>query len=252
MAGNKQKSKKSRKAAALPTSVEIDGEEVSIEETLDRAEVALVASRKQMLTLHKSWRVQLRRIGVMVLMILLQKCSEPVSECRRDITEHNNPAAASEAEGGADANGFEDDASSSPLAAASLIGNWETVQYCVGHSMTEIFSALCCLGLVWLMYLPEGGRDFNSLPFRVSLSMVPMVLASYYGGTPVVGSCLGGSFESADESSGEPREFPVVLIFFAVGVVSLYFMNQQLWGQEKGMQKIETMRKLLVKNKKQK
>lgn len=208
-----------------------------------------------MLTLHKSWRVQLRRIGVMVLMILLKKCSEPVSECRRDITEHNNPAA-SETEDGAGANGFEDDASSSssssPLAAASLIGNWETVQYCVGHSMTEIFSALCCLGLVWLMYLPEGGRDFNSIPFRVSLSMVPMVLASYFGGTPVVGSCLGGSFESADDSSGQPREFPVVLIFFAVGVVSLYVMNQQLWGQEEGIRKIETMRKNLVKSKKQK
>ena len=108
------------------------------------------------------------------------------------------------------------------------------------------------------MFQPVQGDDFTSLPFRLAVSFIPLIISSYYN-NPVVG-CLkdltmnGGEIDgsSSDTVETTPRSFPVVLIFLFVGFTSLYMMKYQQNQQDENIQKIETLREDLLGSKKKK
>jgi hypothetical protein len=210
-----------------------DGEEIiKLEEQLVKARVALDSSQKQMFTLHKAWRAQLQRLSVMVLVVVLKQFTKPVSVCNDDIKDWNKNF--------------------------NVIFFWDAVYYCFSDSMMEIMQILCCLSLIWLMYQPMDGNDFSSLPFRLAISFIPLIVSSYYN-NPTLG-CLKNLLLEDDNSSVTsstttetlPRPFPVMLIFLGVGTSSLFFMNYQQNQQEENIQKIDKLRENLIGNKKKK
>jgi len=212
-----------------------DGEEIiKLEEQLDKARVALDSSQKHMFTLHKAWRSQLQRISVIVLVVVLKQFTKPVSVCNDDIKDWNKNF--------------------------NIIGFGDAMYYCLSDTMMEILQILCCLSLIWLMYQPMDGDDFSSLPFRLAIGFIPLIISSYYN-NPTLG-CLKNLLDDDDNSSSAtaitpttetlPRPFPVMLIFLGVGISSLFFMKYQQNQQEENIHKIDKLRENLIGNKKKK
>lgn len=211
-----------------------DGKSVgmSLEESLDRARVALDSSQKQMYILHKAWRSQLQRITVMVLVVILNQVKTPISVCSQDIKDWN-------------INFKNENDDKSTL----YIGFWDAVYYCFADSLMESMQLLCCLSLIWLMYLPLNGDDFSSIPFRLAISFVPIIISNYYCNSTL--GCLK-NLQNNITDDNTPRPFPIMVIFLAIGLAPLYFMKYQQRQQDENIQKIEKLRENLVVNKKKK
>eukprot|EP00536_Pseudo-nitzschia_multiseries_P005432 jgi/Psemu1/323883/estExt_fgenesh1_pg.C_1010042 len=239
MAGKKSKTPSAQSSSSSAKTIKIDGDEVSLEESLERARIALDKNQHHMFGLHRAWRSQLQRISIMVLMVVLKQSSIPATDCLEEIKTWNEQITSKN-------NAGEETVGDESL----LIGGWEAGKYCVADSFTEIFSALCCLSLIWLIYQPLGGDDFTTLPFRISTSFVPMILSSFYN-KPIMG-CLADLAGNGDrEGSVEKhRSFPVVLIFMVVTFASLSIMRYQQTQQVENIEKIEKLRKDLVGSKK--
>jgi hypothetical protein len=203
---------------------------MSLEESLERARIALDSSQRRMLSLHTSWRSQLRRISVVALIIIFKQASTPASECIEEVQKWNDRV-----DGDGD---------------WRLIGHLETGKLCIADSLMEISVVLSCLSFIWLLSRPVQGDDFSSLPFRLAVFFVPLIVASYYH-NPTVG-CLVGNVPTneedgvAHESLAKPRSFPVVLILLVVGFVSLYMMHSQQLEHREHIQKIEKLREDLL------
>ena len=238
MAGKKSK-KSSAKAAAKTNessssssssntntkskTIKVDGEKMSLEESLNRAQIALEMSEAHMLSLHRSWRSQLQWIGAVVLMLVLKQSSIPASSCMAEVQRWNEQLTEGPATG-------------------STIGHWEMGKLCITDSLMELFCVLCGLSLVWLVCQPLQGDDFSSLPFQLAVFFVPLIVASYYV-NPMVG-CLGEDL--AAKAVETPRTFPVVLILLVVCFGSLYMMQKQQKHQTENIQKIENLRENLI------
>mmetsp|Transcript_23633 Transcript_23633/g.65576 ORF Transcript_23633/g.65576 Transcript_23633/m.65576 type:complete len:242 (-) Transcript_23633:110-835(-) len=238
--------KKSKTAPAESSStpsktVKIDGEDMWLEESLERALIALDKTKHHMLGLHKVWRSQLQRISIMVLMVILKQSSIPTTGCLEEIETWNQQTTSTKV-------AAEETSGDESL----LIGNWEAGKYCVADSVTEIFSVLCCLALIWLMYQPLQGNDFTSLPFRISVSFVPLILSSFYN-KPIMGCLTDLSGNETGKGDAEKhRSFPVVLIFMVVTFASLSVMRYQQTQNIENIQKIEKLKKDLLGRKKKK
>ena len=248
-------------AAASNSTIKVDGEEISVETSLNRARDALDASQQQMLVLHRAWRSQLQRVGAMVLIIVLKQAMVPASDCLQDINDWNEKITTDASSnnnnisgGGGGGSGFfnrkkNNNNNAIVLDESLFIGNWEAGKYCITDSMMEILCTLCCMSLIWLMFQPVQGDDFTSLPFRLAVSFVPLIISSYYN-NPVVG-CLKDLIDDADAVE-KPRSFPVVLFLLVGGFTSLYFMKYQQGQQDENIQKIEKLREDLLGSKKKK
>ena len=232
MAG--KKSKTSAKSSAKPKTVTVDGEKLSLEASLDRALITLENNRLQILSLQDSWGTQLRRIGTVILFLALKQASVPVYGCLDEIHEWNERLSS------------DND--------ALFIGKSEAGKYCITDSLTEIFSVLCCLSLLWLMYQPIQGSEFKNLPFRLSLAFVPVIIASYQS-NPTIG-CLGDLMEngSSDTEGADNRKraFPNVLIYLFISVGSRFIMQYQRKQSTESIQKVTKMKEDLVKSSKKK
>ncbi len=221
---------KKPKKSSVPNkkTVVVDGEELSLEESLDRARIALETSQNRLLDLHRSWRAQLQRLSLLALFLILKQASIPAYDCLDQIQEWNDQATM----GGE---------------TKTILGDWEKVTLILGDSMTEIFSVLCCISLLWLLYQPLQGNDFSTLPFKLSLATVPMILASY-SNDPMVG-CLAEDLEGFEE---KPRTFPVTLILLLVCLASLFMMQNQQKQETENLQKVQKLRDDLLGSKKAK
>ncbi|VEU41132.1 unnamed protein product [Pseudo-nitzschia multistriata] len=155
----------------------------SIEAALDHAEAALAESGRRLGELHRSWRNQLLRMGLVVLVLLARKLGASLA-----------PGA--------------------PLRVSAA------------GSATELLSVLCGLCLVRLSWAPAGKAG---PALWGALSLAPAIAATYHRGG-------GGS---------APRSFPVVLIFEAVVLGSLFWMGHQDRQQEDGLRRIEKLRENL-------
>ena len=217
-----KKSKKSSKKTVV-----VDGEELSLEESLDRARIALETSQNRLLDLHRSWRAQLQRLSLLALFLILKQASIPAYDCLDQIQEWNDQVAMG--------------------ATKTMIGDWEKLTLIAGDSMTEIFSVLCCLSILWLLYQPLQGNDFSTLPFKLSVATVPMIWASY-SNDPMVG-CLTEDLEGFEE---KPRTFPVTLILLVVCLASLAMMQYQQKQETENLQKVQKLREDLLGIKKAK
>lgn len=231
-----KKSKKSSAKAAAKTNdsssssnntksktIKVDGEEMSLEESLERAHIALEMNEEHMLSLHRSWRSQLQLIGAVVLMLVLKQSSIPAHSCMDEVQSWNEQITEGSATG-------------------STIGHWEMGKLCIDDSLMEFFCVLCGLSLVWLVCQPLQGDDFSSLPFKLAVFFVPLIVASYYS-NPMVG-CLGEVLTA--KAVETPRTFPVVLILLVVCFGSLYMMQYQQKQQTENIQKIENLRENLI------
>jgi len=204
----------------------------------------------------------------MVLMIILKQALTPASDCLNDINDWNEKVTTAaddgnDNNGGGGGGGFfnrkKNNAIVDVVDESIFIGKWEAVKYCTDESVMEILSVLCCLSLIWLMYQPVQGDDFTSLPFRLAVSFVPLIISSYFN-NPVVGSLTdltmnGGDIDgssSSDTVEPIPRSFPVVLIFLFVGFTSLYMMKYQQNQQDENIEKIEKLREDLLGSSKKK
>lgn len=82
MAGTaKQRSKKDKAAEAAAK----ERKEESLEEQLDRAEVAVRKARDATAYLHDQWRTHLYRISFLVLLVSFHQCRLPMNECMTNI-----------------------------------------------------------------------------------------------------------------------------------------------------------------------
>lgn len=225
MAGAK-KSKKS--SAQSKKTVVVDGQELSLEESLDRARIALETSQNRVLDLHRSWRSQLQRVCLLASFLVLKQASMPAYDCLDQIQEWNDKLSL----GGE---------------TKSMIGDWHKVMLIAGDSKTEIFSVLCCLSLLWLLNQPLQGNDFSTLPFKLSVALVPMILGSYYN-DPMVG-CLADDLEGFET---KPRTFPVTLILLVVCFASLSMMRYQQNQETENLRKVQKLRDDLLGSKKAK
>lgn len=207
----------------------------SMKDSLERARDAVETGQRYTLSLHRSWRSQLQRVSLLVLVIVLKQASIPVSECREKINEWNEQTILQKAYG--------DDSNKNT---SLLITQWEMGKYCIADSLMEISSVLCCLSFIWLTSQPLQGNDFSSLPFRLSVFFVPLIVASYYY-NPMVGCALdidrdhNDGFENESEATENPRSFPVVLILLLVGFASLYMMENQQRQQSDNVQKVQKL-----------
>eukprot|EP00535_Pseudo-nitzschia_heimii_P010190 CAMPEP_0197183946 /NCGR_PEP_ID=MMETSP1423-20130617/8841_1 /TAXON_ID=476441 /ORGANISM="Pseudo-nitzschia heimii, Strain UNC1101" /LENGTH=241 /DNA_ID=CAMNT_0042634633 /DNA_START=66 /DNA_END=788 /DNA_ORIENTATION=+ len=205
----------------------------SMNESVERAQIAVETSQRQMLSLHRAWRSQLLRMSFLVLMLVLKQASKPSYDCMEKIKEWNGRIVGTESFGG-----------SSDGNNSLFITQWEAAKYCISDSLMEIFSVLCCLSFIWLLYQPLQGNDFSSRPFRFVAFSVPLIIASYHR-NPTLG-CIGdldgknnGGIENVGVAYGKPRSFPVVLILLLVGFVSLYIMDNQQRQQRDNVEKVE-------------
>jgi len=199
--------------------------QVNMEAQLDKARASLEGYQRQMTTLHGVWRQQLRRIGVVMLVVVLNQLKTPVSGCLRDIRDRND----------------------------FLIGHLETVKYCAQDSVTEVMSVLCCSSITWLLYRPAGEDDFSSLPFRLAATFFALIVSSYFNNRTM--GCLRHLDEDltgADSTEETHRPFPVVLIFFVLVVLSLFFMKYQRTQHEDSVEQLDKLRKDLLASKKKK
>lgn len=250
MAGKKHKKagdSSSTATSTQPKTATVKEERISLGESLERALNALEASQQHMLSLHRSWRSQLLRMIVLVLVLVLKQASIPSSDCIVRVNEWNERIT-NDSVGSTDI----DENNISPL----FIGHWEAGKYCIADSLMEISGVLCCLSLIWLLCQPLTGDDFTCLPFRSSIFFVPLIVGSYYQ-KPIV-NCLGdlasnnGGIENEGADPGKPRTFPVVLIMLLVCFGSLYAMQYQQKQQTENIQKVEKLREDLLKGNKKK
>lgn len=248
MAGKKSKKSSAESSSSVPKMMKVDGVEVSLEESLEKALAALNKSKHHMLGLHRSWKSQLQRISFMVLIIVLKQSSIPVTDCLEQIQTWNKQITAP----GATASNYDTKGRGVLLDESLLIGDWEAGKYCLADSVMEILSILCCLSLIWLMYQPLQGKHFTSLSFRVAVSFVPLILMSYYNNQMM--GCLKDFVGNGEEEGGvsKPRTFPVVLIFLVVSFASLYMIRYQQKQQDENIQKIEKLKEDFLENKKKK
>lgn len=204
---------KKSKPTKTSNTVVVDGEEISLKESLDRARMALESSQAHMLSLHKSWRSQLQKMSILSLFLVLKQASIPMQDCLEQCDKKG-------------------------------IGTMEKAQLVIGDSLMEILSVVCCLCLVWLL-TQKTGQDFLSLPFKLAVVLVPLIVACYYM-DPMVG-CLEDSTEEK-----KSRSFPVTLILLAVCFGSLYVMKYQQGQQTENLRKVQKLRDDLVGTKKEK
>jgi len=209
---------------------------ISLEESLNRARVALDSSQKQMYTLHKAWRSQLQRITVMVLVVILIQVKTPISVCSQDIKDWNIK--------------FKNDNDDE---STLYIGFWDAVYYCFADSLMESMQILCCMSLIWLMYLPLNGDDFSSIPFRLAIAFVPIIISNYHCNSTL--ECLKNLQNSITDDNNvttdsSPRPFPIMVIFLAIGLSPLFFMKYQQRQQDENIQKIDKLRANLVRKSK--
>ena len=215
-----KKSKTAKKPSPKSKSVVVDGHEMSLEESLDRARIALESSQAQMLSLHHSWRSQLQRLCVMSLFLVLKQASIPAYDCLDQVENYNEK---------------DDTVNMEQL---------EIAQRILSDSLMEVFCVLCCLCLILLLH-QTGGKDFSNLYFKLSLVSVPLIVACYYL-DPMVG-CLG-EIQGFEE---RPRSFPVTLILLVVCYGSLYAMHYQQNQQTENLQKVQKLKDDLVGTKKE-
>ncbi len=207
----------------------VDGHEMSLEESLDRARIALESSQAQMLSLHRSWRSQLQRLCIMSLFLVLKQASIPAYDCLDQVETYNNQNNETTNNNNNNNN--------------NKMKDFETAQRILSDSLMEVFCLLCCLCLIVLLH-QTGGKDFSNPFFKLSLLSVPLIVACYYL-DPMVG-CLG-ELEGFEE---KPRSFPVTLILLAVVYGSLYAMKYQQHQQAENLQKVQKLRDDLVGTKK--
>lgn len=263
MAGKRsKKSPSAESSSAASKTVKVNGEDMSLGESLTRARAALEVSYQRMVSLHKSWRSQLQRVSVMVLIIVLKQSSIPATNCLQEIQSWNeqitgtgdNSSTNNNKGGGLFGRNKKITNDATVLDESLLIGDWDAVQYCLADSVMEILSVLCCLSLILLMYRSVQGDDFRSLPFRFAVSSVPLIAASYFN-NPVV-DCLKDLKASIDNDKvaegGSPRTFPVVLIFLVIAFASLYMMQYEQKQQRENIEKVEKLREDLLGTKKTK
>lgn len=206
--------KKSKTAEKSKKTVVVDGEEMELEESLERARIALESSQAHMLSLHKSWRSQLQKMSILSLFLVLKQASIPIQDCLEQCDKQE-------------------------------IGTVEKAQLVIGDSLMEILSVACCLSLVLLLTTQNSTTDFSSLPFKLAVAFVPLIVATYYL-DPTVG-CMGDSTEEQ-----KPRSFPVTLILLAVCFGSLYVMQYQQRQQTENLQKVQKLKDDLMGTKKEK
>ena len=115
----------------------------------------------------------------------------------------------------------------------------EAIILILHDSTIELLSLICVGCLIQCLRLPQG--DFSSLPYRLSCTVIPIILSLYFPQasnnkhdrpTCVATSKLyDASLTTADlRDEAVPRRFPVVLVFHLVVSLSLWFMlyqNQQ-------------------------
>ena len=233
-----KKSKKSSDKQQKSKTVVVDGQELTLEESLDKAKMALETSQRQLLALHRSWRSQLQRLSLLALFLILKQSSIPAYDCLDQIEEHNDKITTNN---NMDHNNSDDNKT-------ATIGDWETALYVLGDSKMEVFSVTCCLCLLWLLH-QQSGDDFSSLPFQLCVLLVPLIVGSYYS-DPTVG-CL--EFDDHEENTeAKPRTFPVTLILLVVCFGSLYTMQYQQTQERQNLQKVQKLKDDLLGTKKEK
>ena len=211
----------------------------SLEEQLDKARVVLDSRQKQMHALHTNWRAQLQRISVMVTVLVLHRLKTPLSICYQDTREWNESVE-----------------KSTSIDGRRLFTHGDTFYFMISNSVMEILEFCCCLCLIKLMYRPMDGNDFSSMCFRFGTAVVPFIIWSYYS-NPTVGclrkleknnTTMDENNDTTQHNDDIRRPFPVMLIFFAVGVASLFFMKSQHISQKENIETIEKLRTNLALN----
>jgi hypothetical protein len=122
----------------------------------------------------------------------------------------------------------------------------------VNDSHVEILSVICAACLIWCLSLPMGYQDFTTVPYRMSCTVVPMIVSLYFQNKHL--GCVPAKEKlhiedgpgSIGDGGGEKRNFPIILIFHTLVSLSLFFMNYQCGQHEEQVEMVRKMRKDLL------
>jgi hypothetical protein len=61
-----------------------------------------------------------------------------------------------------------------------LISGREAMVLVLHDSVVEIVSIVCAAFLVWCLRLPMSGKDFSTVPYRLSCTVIPMIVSLHF------------------------------------------------------------------------
>ena len=132
------------------------------------------------------------------------------------------------------------------------MSGYEAFWTVLNDSQVEILSVICASCLLWCLQLPMKGRDFETLPYRLSCAVVPLIVSLYFQKKDLLHGCLPSSekqfIENDSEDAGGDRkhQFPIILVFHLIVSLSLFFMYHQGRQHAQNVEMVQQMRSDLI------
>jgi hypothetical protein len=234
-----------------PLSSTKENDNISLEEQLDRAMIAVTTGHEQTLKLHHAWRSQIQRISILVLVVIMTQVTAPGSLCMSSIRNWNTKMETLQHHHHYNMN----------VAAINIISTSQTISLMVKDSIMEGMSFFCSLCLLLWVSTITPAMEFSNLFFRVASTLLPLIVVTYSQDQTM--GCLrhfadDTPFLDNDKEDTEAdmvypsRAFPVVLVFYLVVTLSIGAMKIQRTKGEENIQKIQKLQQDLLQSKKKK
>jgi len=178
----------------------------SAEDHLDRAYTTVIRNKFEADKLHMEWRQHLQRISYLIVIVSFHQAQSPMTGCINDMKESNSDISGSQALG-----------------------------MVVYESMCEIVGILLTCSLALFLSLNPPG-DFNSLPYKISVVLLPLQVGLYFQ-TKRMG-CSGENVDLLDEDPLK-RSFPIGIVFHLI-------TTGAVWIIDKGNKKVNKNMKLVT------
>uniref|UniRef100_A0A7S2VFT6 Uncharacterized protein n=1 Tax=Entomoneis paludosa TaxID=265537 RepID=A0A7S2VFT6_9STRA len=244
--------KRNQNKDSKPASAATDS--ASLEEELERAEIAIRNSQFKVNSIHKQWKTYLQRLSYMVLLISIHQMRSPTTACLKDAKQFNQVLEARTLDG--------DD--------MTLITGKKVVLLVLADSMVHLL-AICmaaCLSFFLIQQQPPPDPSlspaaqqeqmtiqaqtqavFANPRYLLSNACIPPMLALYFGhqkkqSDASVSSCLEPHLLVAAGVTPEPRErsLPIVLVFHVIVTACIWFMDMQQNQVYDNVKKLHTLR----------
>jgi hypothetical protein len=136
----------------------------------------------------------------------------------------------------------------------NLVSGFQAFVAVLHDSIVEILGIACCSSLLWCLSLPMRNEDFTTVPYRLSCTLIPMIVSLYWSNKSKTGGCVNATLDSTtsieDLPERTPGGFPVVLVFHLIVSGSLWFMKFQYSQHDKNVAMVMKMKKDLKDAKK--
>jgi hypothetical protein len=219
-------------APAVAAAAAGDGK-ITLDEQLDRALASVHRNQETALTLHYQWRTHLLRMTYIVMIVSFHQVQLPSSACLNEIKQWNEIQKNTTMEG-----------------TDNVVSGFQAFVAVLNDSIVEVLGIVCCASLLWCLSLPMRNQDFATVPYRLSCTLIPMIVSLYWSNKTKTGGCLN-DFDTTtttttmieDMPERTPGGFPVVLVFHLIVSISLWFMKFQYSQHGKNVAMVMKMKK---------